>query len=443
MKLMVLGGGSCQLNLIKRAKALGHTVIVADYLADCPGGKAADIHLPVSSFDIVGVTQAAADCNVDSIVTIGTDQPVLAAAAASETLGLPFYIDTALAKAVTNKRVMKKIFADNGIPTTDYRLISGDFSDNEIAGLAFPAVLKPVDSQGQRGIFLVKDANAVREHIHETLSFSREDKALLEEYYENDEITINGWACGGDVTLISVVDRVTIRRDSHIGICLCHNFPSVHLDTNYAVIEDLTRRIVSAFGITNGPLYFQYFVGADGIKVNEIAMRIGGAYEDITIPIISGIDVLSLLLDTVQNRRCQKDVFMGYDLNQHDKFVSTQLFFCRPGIVKNIVPEEDMRTLPFVHDIGYNYAPGNVIPQTENATARAGFMIIEGGSFAGMIDNVSRAFDALQIRDNAGNNLVIPYKDYEDKYLFAPEKSKRKFLLLAPAPLLIDFFLII
>ncbi len=427
MKLLVLGGGSCQLNLITRAKALGHTVIVADYLADCPGGKAADIHLPVSSFDIAGVTQAAADHHADAIVTLGTDQPVLTAAAASETLGLPFYIDTSLAEAVTNKRVMKKIFSDNGIPTTAYRIIAENFTDDDIAGLSFPAVLKPVDSQGQRGIFLVKNAGEVRARITETLAFSREDKALLEEYYENDEITVNGWACGGNVTLVSVVDRVTIRHDSHIGICLCHNFPSVHLDTNYSVIEDLTRCIVTAFGITDGPLYFQYLVGSDGIKVNEIAMRIGGAYEDITIPIISGIDVLSLLLETVQNRQCQKNIFTGYDLKKHDKFVSTQLFFCRPGKVHHITPEQNMRALPFVHDIGYNYERGDVIPQTENATARAGFMIVEGRSFGNMIRNIGHAFDALQIRDDDGQNLVIPYADYDKKYLFAPENFRNEF----------------
>jgi phosphoribosylaminoimidazole carboxylase (NCAIR synthetase) len=427
MKLMVLGGGSCQLNLITRAKALGHTVVVADYLPNCPGSQAADLHLPISTFDIAGVTQAAAEHHVDAIVTLGTDQPVLTAASVSETLGLPFYINTALATAVTNKRVMKKIFTDNGIPTADYRLIGEGFADSDIAGLAFPAVLKPVDSQGQRGIFLVNDITDVRARICETLSFSREDKALLEAYYENDEITVNGWACGGHMTLISVVDRVTIRRDSHIGICLCHNFPSIHLDANFAVIEDLTRRIVSAFGITDGPLYFQYLVGADGIKVNEIAMRIGGAYEDITIPIISGIDVLSFLLNTVQNRCCDQDILAGYDLKSHNAFVSTQLFFCRPGTIKSITPKENILALPFVYDIGYNYVPGDVIPQTENATARAGYMIVEGSSFPDMIKNVGRAFDALQIRDDADENLVIPYSEYEDKYLFMDARAPHEF----------------
>ena len=32
MKLLFLGGGGCQLNSIRRAKALGHEVVLCDYL---------------------------------------------------------------------------------------------------------------------------------------------------------------------------------------------------------------------------------------------------------------------------------------------------------------------------------------------------------------------------------------------------------------------------
>ena len=61
----------------------------------------------------------------------------------------------------------------------DYRLIEKGFAKEEIKGLKFPAVLKPVDSQGQRGIFKVRNIKEVSRHIEETLSYSREGKALL------------------------------------------------------------------------------------------------------------------------------------------------------------------------------------------------------------------------------------------------------------------------
>ena len=137
MRLMVLGGGSGQLNLIRRAKALGDFVVVADYLPDCPGGRIADVHVPVSSFDAEGVIRAGREQRIEAIVTTGTDQPVLTAALAAETLGLPFYMDSQTALAFTNKRVMKALFRQHDIPANDYVLLDADFKMRSCGASAF------------------------------------------------------------------------------------------------------------------------------------------------------------------------------------------------------------------------------------------------------------------------------------------------------------------
>ena len=422
MRLLVLGGGSAQLNLIRRAKALGDFVIVADYLVDCPGGRIADLHVPVSTFDAAGAIDAGQKLGIEAVVTTGTDQPVLTAARIAEALGLPFYMDSQTALAFTNKRVMKALFGKHNIPANNSVLIGREYTPEKLNGVRFPAVLKPVDSQGQRGIYLVDDAEDVGRHIPDTLRYSREDRALLETYYPSDEITVNGWVVDGHATLLSVVDRLTIRNTRHIGICLCHHFPSVHLKQCRREIIDLTQRIVTSLGMENGPLYFQYLVGAEGLRVNEVAARIGGAYEDLTMPIISGIDILGMLLSYVRTGSCDTRALYGYDVTRRDKYVSTQLFFCRPGEIARITPQDEMLRLTGVRDIYFAYGPGSEIPAIENATARAGYMIIEGTSFTDMIDNVNRAFDVLAVTDTDGANLVIRYGEYPDKYYFgSPE----------------------
>lgn len=415
---MVLGGGGCQQNLIKRAKEEGHYVVVADYLESPPACRFADEHVRVSTFDTPAVLKAARELKIDGITTLGTDQPVLTAAVVSKELGLNYYADPELALAVTNKRVMKEVFNKHNIPSCDYRLIGEGFSDEEIEGLSFPAVLKPVDSQGQRGIFLVNNADEARRHIAETLSYSREEKVLLEEFYRSDEITVNGWAADGSAKIISVVDRVTMRGTNRIGICLCHNFPSVHLEKYNEEIERITDDIVDAFGIEEGPIYFQYLIGEEGIKVNEIAMRIGGAYEDITLPIISEIDVASMLMQYAKNGSCDTEALSRYNLSENNKFLSTQLFFLKPGSIMQATPEQEILNLKGVKDVYYSVCEGDKIGGIENATARAGYFIVEGNSFSDMINNVDTVFNSMQFLNQDGENLVIKYSDYKDKYLF-------------------------
>lgn len=193
MRVMVLGGSSNQVDLIKKAKEQGDHVLLVDYLPDCIGKAYADEHVLVSTFDIDAIIDLAKKHKIEAIVSSGTDQPIYSAAVASAQLGLNFYADEKLAKAVTNKREMKALFKANNIPTVDYCLIKRGFKQSELQGLKYPVVLKPIDSQGQRGIFLLDNARQVDEHLERTLAFSRQDEALVESFYKNDEITVNGW----------------------------------------------------------------------------------------------------------------------------------------------------------------------------------------------------------------------------------------------------------
>ena len=418
MKVLVLGGGYCQLNMIKRLKSRGDYIILADYLADNPGKEYVDEHHMISTFDEPAVTQLAKESGAEAVMTMGTDQPVLTAALTGEKCGLPFYVDSKTAETVTNKRVMKKLFSKNGIPTNAYRLVGKNFHDREIIGLRFPAVLKPVDSQGQRGIFKITDLADIRRHIDETLSFSREGKALLEEYYPNDEITVNGWVNEGKAHIVSVVDRVTMEIGNRIGICICHNYPSLHHTHYKEEINGLTQKIIDVFNIKTGPLYFQYFIGEKSLIVNEIAMRIGGAYEDITIPIISGFDILGKVMDYAETGTSNVPEIIKYDMSLNNKYVSTQLFFIKPGKITKLTPIEDIKAMNCVKDALYIIKEGETMDTIRNATARAGYFVVEGLDFGGMISNVNNVFNKLQLLDENGTNLVLKYGDYGGKYKF-------------------------
>ncbi len=420
MKVMVLGGGNCQLNLIDRLKSEGDEVILVDYLSDCPAGKICDSHILLSTFDTEGVLAAAKENEIEAIVTLGTDQPIYTAAVVAEELNLPFYVTPEQALSATNKRVMKQMFIENDIPTAEYALLDKSFQDEDIKDIGFPAVLKPVDSQGQRGIYKVNSIKEIQDNIDDTLSFSREDKVLLEEYYGSDEITVNGWLQEGKFTLLSVVDRVTLTSDNHIGICIAHNFPSVHIKKEYADILTLTEKIIKAFGFKNGPVYFQYLIGDQGIKVNEIAMRIGGAYEDITLPKITGLDVLGLLIDEVKGNN-SASITKDFDMRNCNKYISTQMFFLNQGIIDEIKYDENFLKTNGISFINIFRNTGDVIGTVKNATARAGFFLVEATSYTELKNRINLAYDNIIISGQNGENLVKPYSSYKQRYKFAPK----------------------
>lgn len=429
MKLLVLGGGHCQLNAILKAKDQGHSLIISDYYEDAPGKAFCDYKELVSTFDVDGNIDIGKRYSIDGVITLGTDQPVYTASKVQEALDLPFLIDSKTAKAVTNKKIMKTIFKENFIHTAKFTFIKRDFKDKDIADLKFPVVIKPLDSQGQRGVYKLNSIKEVRNSIDKTLSYSRENEILIEEYYENDEITISGWVEENKVYVLTVTDRVTYNNYPLIGICTAHNFPSKHLFSNYNEIMDITRQLVKSFNIHNGPIYFQMLVGKEGIKVNEIACRIGGAYEDLFIPYLTGIDILDMLIKSSLGVTSDLSIsnIKKYNILDNNKKLSVQLLFAKPGKIKDIElcgeeifgdsPEINplftlTNPIPGVKKIQLNIKKDDEIGEILNATQRIGFMIVEGSSNEELKKNLDFAFDNFKIVDSLGNNLLINFHNY-------------------------------
>ncbi len=407
-RILMVGAGSCQINAIKKIKAMGHYVIAADYNLWTEGKALADVHVVADAFDQQAILKSAIDYKVDGIMTVGTDQPVLVVNQVADQLGLPHFLDNETALWVTNKRAMKTRFSQFKIPTASYAFVSRSFSSASITGVKPPYVIKPIDSQGQRGIFKVDTIDEIRMHIDEVLKHSRSEEILVEQYYESTEVTVSGWVSNGHAHIFTITDRVTFPADSRIGVCIAHQFPSVHQNDYGEKLEDITQSICNCFNIENGPIYFQLLIGDKGIFVNEVACRLGGAYEDTTIPYVTGIDVLKLNIEASIDSNAH---FNGYAYNFNDKPFSTQLFFCKPGTIATMTPALVLKSEPYILDIGYNYRIGDTIGNLENASQRAGYFIVIGETEEEVASNVRKAYEILAIQDATGKNLVLSFDE--------------------------------
>jgi len=408
MKLLVLGGGSSQIGIIKEAKESGHTVYVSDYLADAPGKEEADEAFSISTFDVAGCLQLARHLAVDGIVTVGTDQPVYTVAKVAEELGLPSFISADTALAVTNKRIMKKVLREHDIVTPRFTFLAENFQDVDLAMLKCPLVIKPVDSQGQRGVYFLENSAEVRSYLPLTLSHSREKVVLLEEYYENGEITVSGWVEEGQTYLISITDRISFRSGASLGICNAHQFPSRFLDSHYEEINNTTQQVVKGFGIRNGPIYFQMLVGKEGVKVNEISCRIGGAYEDQLIPELTGINILRLVLDGALGNKLDLSRVREHDVLKNKLRGRVELVFANPGHVSKLADLAKVKALPGVLEAKFNVKAGQELPKIVNATQRVGYMIVTGDETT-LEQRVEGAFQFYRLEDNQGSNMIIRF----------------------------------
>ncbi|OQY37994.1 MAG: hypothetical protein B6229_07120 [Spirochaetaceae bacterium 4572_7] len=418
MKIHILGGGPGQISAIKRAKDRGFKVIVSDLDPNAPGIELSDYKSYASTFDEKAVLNDASKFGSSYLMTTGTDQPVLTAAIVSKKLNLPYFLTPEQALIVTNKKVMKNSMRDVNIPTMPFVILKEDFTDDDIKDLNFPLVIKPLDSQGQRGVLKVDTPTQIRKNFKTVLSFSRENEILAEEYYPSDEITVSGWVDNGETKILMVTDRVTIDNGPHLGVCISHRYPSIfqnRMNEIKTVVNNLTKMI----GLKNGPIYFQILGGEKGFIVNEIACRLGGAYEDEFIPLMTGVPIMDIMIDMSSGIEYNLPKQEEIDATIAGKYLSLQMFFSRPGTLCKISGMDKILSIKGILNGNFLLKEDTLIESRENSTQRAGYFIIIGESRTEINQKILEAYDNLILENESGLSMLQTYK----RMLFQIEKN--------------------
>jgi biotin carboxylase len=294
--LLFVGGGRHQRRGILRARELGHRVVAVDRLPDGPGMLAADVAEAVDFSDAGGVIEVARRHGVDGAMTVSSDRAVPVVAAVADALGLPG-IGIDVAHAMTHKVVMRRLFADHGVPQPRFAAVHG-LHDARIAAetVGFPAVLKPANSSGQRGLFRLESSDDLDAHLHAALAESPTREAILEEFA--DGLELNGIAVvrDGEMALLTLSDRLRPQGPG-FGVAWSHVYPTTLYGDALAETERVAAHSVRALGLENGIAYPQLLAKASGeVVAVEVAARIPGGQMADVVREGTGVELLDIAI---------------------------------------------------------------------------------------------------------------------------------------------------
>lgn len=411
-RLMVLGGGRHQIPLIVRAEQRGIEVVLVDYLSDAPARDVATHALLQDALDPAAAIAAGREYDIDGIVTTGTDLPVVTMAETAAALGLPCWITPEQARTATDKRLMHDALAAGGVPVASYRELGPD-EPVEDAALALPVVVKPADSQGQRGVTRVTSAEQLAGATHLARGHSSSGRILVEEFLEGPEITANAWVQGDDVLLLAVNDRVTYNPPPHLGIAYQHVHPSRHAGELLDEIHSTLVRVAATFEMTSGPLYAQMIITPDGPTMVEVAARVGGGHESSMFPLITGSGVEDRLIDLALDGACEP---FRYDMRhaQEPPHVTVTFVLGRAGAA-DVVPEMDDLP-PGIVEGGWYIRPGARLQDVRDSLGRIGYFVAHGTDAAELDATISGFYRSLKVCSTGGDNLVlVPEERYVNR----------------------------
>jgi biotin carboxylase len=406
-RLMVLGAGRHQKGLIRRAEERGLRVVASDYYADAPGKAFASYPELVDALAIEDNIRIARKHGVCGVITSGTDLPLVTMAEVAAALGLPCYLTPEAARTATNKSRMAHAFAEHGVARAPWRVARSLTQAVDIAReLGFPLVIKPTDSQGQRGTSKVPSADALGAAVTQALRASRAGSVMVERFVEGWEITANAWVKGDEVRIQMINDRVTYNPAPAIGICFQHVYPSVRAVGFEPRIRTILQRIARCYGVRDAPLYVQMLVHGDALFVIEAGCRVGGGHEASLSPVAIGVDVLDRLIDLAVDGRSAA-IEDAHDAGGSRGHALVNFLLARPGTVAGATGFEALLGRAEIVEGEFYVQSGHECRPIVDGQGRVGYFITRAASRARLLERAAAAYGALSLSDARGKNLLF------------------------------------
>ena len=367
MKILVLAGGSDQIALIKELKKRGHKAILVDYFDNPPAKPFADKHYCASTLDVEAVKQIAIQEKVDLVCTACTDQALLTVANVSEQLRLPCYISYQTALNVTNKSYMKKVMSDNNIPTSKYVIL--DRVDIDVVrDFVFPIVVKPVDCNSSKGVKRIDTIEDLPACLAEAISLSRTKTAIVEEFKEGKEISVDYYVEGNEAKLLSATTSLKIKNKNSFTI-LCSDYPAID-EQQKVIVEEIGNQVAKAFGLKDCPLFIQMIANGNEINIIEFSARMGGGSKYNLIRVLSGVDIMSKYVDLILG---DKPTVQPIHQVNYCKMV---YIYCTPGVLDCVEGLKELKDEGVIDDYFLYKTKGMEITKAETSGDRpAGYLI--------------------------------------------------------------------
>lgn len=378
-----MGGGIETVPGIRTANGMGLHTVVSDYDPEAPGFGEADGQLLASTYDVEETLAAALRYHrethpIGGVICLATDVP-LTVARVAEALGLPG-IPVELARLATDKLAMKDYFTEQDIPVPGYRPID---SAGQLKGLiaehGYPLIIKPVDSRGARGVLRLTEEVDLDWAFEHARSHSPSGRVMAEEYLPGPQVSTESLVIGGRACTTGFSDRNYEFLEKYAPYIIENggDLPSFLPEADQQKIRDLVSGAVRSLGIQSGVVKGDIVLSGGDPYIIELAFRMSGGYFCThEIPMNTGVDFVKHAIR----------VALGEEVDPADleprylENVCQRYFFPEPGTVTEVRTPEWAERDERVGLCEVRVEEGDEIPPPTHHPARAGVVIVTGGS---------------------------------------------------------------
>lgn len=300
-KLAIIGASYLQEPLVRKAKDMGIYTICFAWQEGATCAELCDKFYPISIVEKEEILRICQEEKIDGICTIASDVAAPTVAYVANKMNL-IGNDYDAAVCANNKYLMRNAFTKAGVPCPKYTMVNTENCSNiqiteALQNFSYPLIVKPSDRSGSLGVAKVQNPKELSSAISFALEKSFKHEAMIEEFIDGKEISVEFISYEGIHYPLQITDKVTTGAPHFVE--LEHHQPASLSTEMYEKIYDITRNALDALGLTNGASHSEYKITKEGrIAIMEIGGRMGGDFigSDL-VPLSTGYDFVKGVIE--------------------------------------------------------------------------------------------------------------------------------------------------
>lgn len=299
-KLAIIGASYLQIPLVIRAKKMGIETHCFAWEDGAVCKDVCDFFYPVSVLDKEEILRICKRIEITGITTIATDIAIPTICFVAKRLNL---ISNSIPVSLnaTDKGKMRNQFRKHNVLSPKH-IVLERYSVDSFETLSFPLIVKPIDRSGSRGINKVHNYSELEKGINLALSESMSKTAIVEEFIEGEEVSVESISWKGNHYILAVTDKFTTGEPNFVE--LAHHQPSHFINEGFDIIKDTTIKSLDSLGIENGAAHTELKIDNEGnVFVIEVGARMGGDFiGSHLVELSTGYDFLEAVILVALNR---------------------------------------------------------------------------------------------------------------------------------------------
>ncbi len=394
-KIMVIAGGDWQIELIKKAKSMGHYVICSNLYEDSKGFRYADAGEVADVLDKEANLTIAKKYMPDAVISDQSDIAVPTVAYLNEKLGLQG-IGTKKADLFTDKSLQRIFCKEHGFAVPDFKLCETPKDAFPLLEKYKKIIIKPIDSQSSRGVYTVTSRKQLEEKYKESVAWSNRKKVFLaEEYIDGAEFTIDGLVINGHHYPLCISVKEMYPENSNISMMQSYSYMSEQYD--YHLLRKTNKELIETMRLPMGLTHCEYKFHAGKFYLVEAGARGGGSnLSGKIVPFMSGIDNYEYLIKEALGEAVDEEVVKNTKFSK-ERYVIMRFFDFSEGVVDYVEGIEFLKKHPMLMDYQLDIKQGDELKAPKYGRLRPGHFIIGGDDKISVIKEAENILDTIKV----------------------------------------------